>query len=270
MKNFLFNRPDVLGEIRTPVCIGPETIFRHAAKMATLEKVVSICQQLSSDSFTDTMLQAYIHGLSQFGDVWGYVDITSLLYAISELGQPENYLEIGVRRGRSSCMVAGASPSASIVGFDLWQENYASNDNPGPQFVREELKRVGHIGEVEFISGDSHQTVPEYLAANPDLTFDLITVDGDHSIEGAWDDLVNVVPRLRVGGIIVFDDIDNPYCPGLLGIWRRFMKENPVLKGQIVENPMGLGVAFAIRMYDSIESDKGNMKKSRLLWKMWR
>lgn len=270
MRNFLFDRPAVLGEARSAVCIGPDTILRHAAKVATLEKVIDICQKLSKDSFTEAMSEAYRHGISRFGDAWVYADITSLLYAVSELGQPENYLEIGVRRGRSSCIVAGASPRTKIHGVDLWQENYAGNDNPGPQFVREELKRVGHIGEAQFISGDSHKAVPQYLSANPELTFDLITVDGDHSIEGAWDDLINVVPRLRVGGVIVFDDIDNPYCPGLLGVWEQFMKRYPELKGLVVENPLGLGVAFAIRMRDSIQIEKSKRDKSRSLWQMWR
>jgi hypothetical protein len=133
-----------------------------------------------------------------------------------------------------------------------------------------ELKRVGHAGRTEFISGDSHKTVPEYLSANPDLTFDLITVDGDHSIEGAWDDLSNVVSKLRVGGIIVFDDIDNPYCPGLLDVWERFMKEHPGLKGQVIGNPLGLGVAFAIRMSKSDPAEANKSNKSRSLWQMWR
>jgi predicted O-methyltransferase YrrM len=266
MQNFLFDRADVLGDIRSPVCIGPETIVRHAVSTATLEKVIGVCGKLSSDNFTETMTEAYRLGLSRFGDAWAYADITSLLYAVAELGQPENYLEIGVRRGRSSCMVGAASPQTTIYGFDLWQENYANNENPGPEFVRGELKRVGHAGRAEFISGDSHKTMPVFLSSNPNLTFDLITVDGDHSIEGAWDDLCNVVPRLRVGGVIAFDDIDNPYCPGLMSVWERFMKTFPGLKGQVVTNPLGLGVAFAIRMSKTDIAGINKSKKSGALW----
>ena len=270
MRNFLFDRPDVLGEARSPVCIYPDTLARHAVKRSTLDNVIGVCEKLSDDAFTQTMTEAYRTGLSRFGDAWAYADITSLLYATAELGQPENYLEIGVRRGRSSCMVAAASPQTTIYGFDLWQENYASNENPGPDFVLSELQRVGHTGHTEFISGDSHKTAPDFLSANPELSFDLITVDGDHSLEGARNDLNNVVSRLRVGGVIVFDDIDNPYCPGLLGVWERFMSEHPELKGKVVENPLGLGVAFAIRMCMTNPAKNGKEKKGSSLWQMWR
>jgi predicted O-methyltransferase YrrM len=263
MERFRFKRPEVLGDIRSEVFVRPETLLRHAAAPATLHKVAGICERLSEDDFTSTMIEAYRKGLDVFGESWEYVDLTSMLHSVAELGQPENYLEIGVRRGRSTCMVASASPSTNIFAFDLWQENYAANDNPGPEFVRAELQRMGHRGRVEFVSGDSHKTIPEFLAKHPDLSFDLITVDGDHSIEGAWDDLANVVARLRVGGVIVFDDIDNPYCPGLDGVWDRFMKANPELSGLVAANPLGLGVAFAIRMWPDQSLQKAEKKGVR-------
>lgn len=270
MRNFLFDYPEVLGEARSPVCVGLDTIARCAVKKSTLESVIGVCERLTNDSFTQTMTEAYRWGLSRFGEDWAYADITSLLYAVAELGKPENYLEIGVRRGRSSCMVAAASPDTTIYGFDLWQENYANNENPGPGFVLEELKSIGHKGRVEFISGDSHKTVPEFLTKNLELTFDLITVDGDHSIDGAWDDLSNVAPRLRLGGVLVFDDIDNPYCLGLLDVWERFMKANPELNGRVINNPLGLGVAFAIRMRNPFSREMAGVKKSKSPWQVWR
>ncbi|MGH8107803.1 MAG: class I SAM-dependent methyltransferase [Arenimonas sp.] len=251
MQKFLFHKEAVLGDIRSPVYINPETLFRCAAKSETLEKVVSVCMSLSADEFTTTMVEAYRKGISNFGDSWGYVDITSLLYSVAELGQPENYLEIGVRRGRSACMVASASPDTTIYAFDMWQENYAANDNLGPDFVKSELQKIGHAGRIEFVSGDSHQTLPKFFSENPGLSFDLITVDGDHSLEGAWADLCDVVGKLRIGGVIVFDDIDNPYCPGLIDVWDRFLKAYPELHGMTVYNPLGLGVAFAIKMRDA-------------------
>jgi hypothetical protein len=42
----------------------------------------------------------------------------------------------------------------------------------------------------------------------PPESFDLITVDGDHSLIGAWQDLYDVFPHVRVGGAILFDDLE--------------------------------------------------------------
>lgn len=270
MRSFLFDRTTVLGSLRSPVFVRPPALAHRAAMRETLEKVIAVCDVLTGDDFTATMSEAYRLGLERFGDSWGYVDITSLLYAVAELGKPKNYLEIGVRRGRSACMVAAASPETAIFGFDLWQENYANNDNPGARLVASELLKVGHKGVCTFVDGDSHKTVPEFFAQNPDVKFDLITVDGDHSLTGAWDDLVTVVSRLSVGGVIVFDDIDNPYCPGLLEVWDRFMTTFPELCGQTITNPLGLGVSFAIRLSDGVATPLNSTRKRPATWLKWR
>ena len=118
-------------------------------------------------------------------------------------------------------------------------------ENPGPDFVKSELKKHGHAGEAHFIDGDSHQTVPAFFAANPDLQFDLITVDGDHSEEGALADLITVIPRLAPGGVIVFDDIAHPQHAYLLRVWQRAMKKFSFLASfEFTET--GYGVAFAV------------------------
>jgi predicted O-methyltransferase YrrM len=266
MKNFLIKNPENISREYSPVLLQPVSIAKYASRPKLIQDVIGILEKLSEDTFTNGMIETYHQGLNLLGDDWGYLDITNALYASSLLGQPENYLEIGVRRGRSVCVVAAANPTVNIYGFDLWQEGYGGNDNPGPDFVKSELERVGHNGKTEFISGDSHVTVPQFLKDRPELTFDLITVDGDHSLPGALDDLNNVVDRLRVGGVLIFDDIDNPYCPGLDEVWNRFMKAHPSLDGCIVNNPIGLGVAIAIRKRPPNFDIEGRKKQ----WLKWR
>ena len=91
--------------------------------------------------------------------------------------------------------------------WPIWIKDYAGMKNPGPEDVKELMDRFGHKGKIELISGDSTKTVPNYFNANPDKYFDLITVDGDHRIKGAKKDLKNIMPRLKIGGFLVFDDI---------------------------------------------------------------
>jgi predicted O-methyltransferase YrrM len=159
--------------------------------------------------------------------------------------RPKTYLEIGVRRGRSAAVVGATTPDCAIYGFDLWLEGYAGLENPGPEFVRGELRAAGHTGHVTLVSGDSHRTVPAFLKEHPGLFFDLMTVDGDHSLIGAARDLATVLPRLKVGGVIVFDDIVSAPC--LARVWRGFVQEDSRYRSWEYDDA-GAGVAAAIRV----------------------
>jgi predicted O-methyltransferase YrrM len=127
-------------------------------------------------------------------------------------------------------------------------KNYAGIDNPGPEFVQAELSRVGQRGRVEFINGNSHETLPRYFVEHPAKTFDLITVDGDHTNLGAAQDICDVLPRLAIGGAIVFDDVCHPKTPGLRDVWRRMVVDNPRLSSWTYDE-VGYGIGFAIRKY---------------------
>jgi predicted O-methyltransferase YrrM len=194
------------------------------------------------------LLAYYQAGIDRFGERWQYADITTTLLAVSQILKPQNYLEIGVRRGRSMAMVAAICPRCEIVGFDMWVEGYGNAANPGPDFVKKELHEVGFQGTVEFINGDSHKTVAEYFRMHPESFFDLITVDGDHSLRGASLDLKDVLPRLKVGGVIVFDDITQPRLEFLAKVWQRYVKGQPRFATWECCD-LGYGVAVGIRKY---------------------
>lgn len=237
---------DASADFYSPVLIGAETLLRAASGASTVRAALSVIERLEPDDYTRYLRDYYGEGLSRFGESWHYADICTVLSAAARLLAPTTYLEIGVRRGRSMAMVAEASPDARMVGFDMWVEGYAGMPNPGADFVRSEIARVGHRGPIDLISGDSHVTVPRFLADNPDLTFDIVTVDGDHSHDGALADLRTVIPRLSLGGVLVFDDIVHPLHPYLLDVWRTAIAEDGGLAGgEYVE--LGYGVAFAVR-----------------------
>jgi predicted O-methyltransferase YrrM len=156
-------------------------------------------------------------GRGKFGEYWRYANLLSTLWAAATCVRPKAYLEIGVHRGRSTALVGAVAPECAIYGFDLWIPDYAGMDNPGPDFVRKEIAAVGHTGQVELISGDSRQTVPAFLRQHPDLFFDMITIDGDKSIPVASADYANTLGRLKVGGIVVSDDVQ--MFPWLERVW---------------------------------------------------
>lgn len=240
-----FNSP-ALRSFYDPVMLGPSTIAAVATHPRCARQVLDIMSQLEPDDYVHYLIAYYQRGLELYGEAWRYADIATVLLAAAQLLQPHNYLEIGVRRGRSMAMMAAVRPACAMVGFDIWQPNYADMDNPGPEWVRAELGKIGHTGPLELFSGNSHETVPAYLAERPDLFFDVVTVDGDHSEEGAEQDLHDVLPRLNVGGVIVFDDICSPIHPYLGAVWRRVVATDArYLSWEFTE--LGYGIAFAVR-----------------------
>jgi predicted O-methyltransferase YrrM len=233
-------------EFFDPVILNPGTLGALAASPETLRHGLELMERLEPDSYTQYLSAYYRTGLERFGEHWRYADIITVLVAVAQCVRPQSYLEIGVRRGRSLAVVSSICPRSKIVGFDMWVPDYAGMPNPGPDFVRSELDKIGHLGDLTLITGDSHKTVPKYFEDHPEMYFDAITVDGDHSEVGAGHDLLTVIPRLKVGGVIVFDDISSPVHPYLRDVWRRIMEaDDRFLTWNYTE--LGYGVGLAIR-----------------------
>ncbi len=213
----------------------------------------------------------------------GRLDLRLAIAWLARQIEPDSYLEVGVRRGFSAAVLGAVRPDATMFGFDMWMHDYAGAPNPGPAFVRSELERVGYRGNATFIDGDSHRTLPLFFGVErypllarlrgqavraPAEDFDMILVDGDHSIEGAYRDLCDVIGHVRVGGALVFDDIapdltefddagrlaiqqelgpDPHGRGGLLGVWHAVRDEHPEFRFFEFTRDAP-GVAFAIRM----------------------
>lgn len=248
MKSFLVPPPAAVGILYSSVVVGPSSIARRALSSSTIDAVLNIVSRLSPDPYNNYLLEVYRRGLETCGADFVYADLLTVLHASAQIGQPRNYLEIGVRRGRSACVVAAGAPNVDLYAFDMWQPDYGNNANPGQSLVRAELAAFGHKGSLTFVEGNSHDTLPGFFRENASLQFDLVTVDGDHSPQGAWFDLVDVAPHVAVGGIIVFDDTANPYCPGLQGVWDRFVHSDTGLRS-FSWAETGAGVSFAVRVH---------------------
>ena len=230
------------------VLLNPQTLNEYLFGKNILQDVIYLLENLGEDIYKDYTINYYKEGIKAFGTNWKYTDIVTFLYASSKLLKPETYLEIGVRKGRSLAMVAKNCPDCQLFCFDLWQENYAGIENPGEEFVREELNKVGFKGNAHFINGDSHKTLKSFFETNRDIYFDMITVDGDHSYFGAARDLIDVLPKLKIGGILIFDDISNPRHLYLLEVWNKYVKSNERFSTYEFSE-LGYGIAYAIRQY---------------------
>ncbi len=229
-----------------PVQTGPATLLAAACDPRSIDAVSGVLALLVPDAYIDHMRRYYALGRERFGAHWRYADQLGVLHAAARLLRPRNYLEIGVFRGRSLAVVAAAAPECDVYAFDLWIAGYAGLDNAGPELVREQLRRVGHRGRCRIESGDSHETVPRFLEQQPELEFDLVTVDGDHTEDGARRDIEAVLPRVRVGGALVFDDIRHPRHPWLERVWDETVAASPSFAAASFTE-VGHGVAVALR-----------------------
>lgn len=138
-----------------PPLAGPASFLGDVSGAEPVRLALNVLDVLSPDSYLDFVTNFYKAGLTNIGPSWVYADINTVLMGLARRLSAENYLEIGVRRGRSMAMVASQVPDCRIVGFDMWVGDYAGMENPGPAHVRDELKRVGYAGSLEFVDGDS-------------------------------------------------------------------------------------------------------------------
>lgn len=258
-------------EYYSKTLLSPQIIIKHACLKKTIQDALELTEKLDPDNYTRFLEDYYKAGLENLGDDWDYADIVTVLLVVSNLIKPNNYLEIGVRRGRSLAAVVVHSPDVNIYAFDMWMDNYGKNPNPGPEFVQREMKKFSYSKHIKFINGNSHETLPKFFQENPNIEFDLITVDGDHSYEGALQDLRDVLPHLTIGGVIVFDDICHPRLPHLISAWKKAIEEDRgVMTDEYVM--LGYGVAVGVRHWEPgapnvLELDK-TLKKDRPLKKI--
>lgn len=107
--------------------------------------------------------------------------------------------EVGFNAGFSSWAFLDASPDTTVVSFDLAAYDYS---DAAEAHIDEHFP-----GRHTLIRGDSHTTIAAYAKEHPDVRFDVIFIDGDHSVEGARADLDDLRPLATADSIVIMDDI---------------------------------------------------------------
>ncbi len=125
------------------------------------------------------------------------------MYEIAQKFPEGSFVEIGSEWGRSSAIWAKAThPEAKIFAIDI-----RFDDDLG-RFYKANLDEAGLDGRVTQVAGDSKELAQSTKFRN--RKFDLIFVDGDHSEEGAYQDIVNWSVKLRKGGYLLIHDCAVP------------------------------------------------------------
>jgi predicted O-methyltransferase YrrM len=151
------------------------------------------------------------------------------------------YLEVGCRLGHSLaavCLAAGDNlKSAHAV--DAFIKDYDNEANADPEQVLSSLAdcNIKDLTRVTIHKQDSHKYLRTLARGKDKLRFNLICVDGDHTLTGARQDLEDCFVLLDVGGILVFDDVVVKGDRSLLRVWHEFLGD----KRDFVETTESLG-----------------------------
>ena len=117
-----------------------------------------------------------------------------------------NICEIGFNTGFSSLLILLSRKnikSTNLLIFDIEEHNYVK---PCINYIKNKFENNETI--INYIEGNSIITLPEYISNNPLSigSFDLIHIDGGHSIECITNDMKNANLLLKINGIIIIDD----------------------------------------------------------------
>lgn len=106
------------------------------------------------------------------------------------IGKPVTVLETGVYQGGSALWFLDTlGPQAFYIGID--------------DSVREEATDNLANRRALLLYGDSKQVLPKLH-----VTVDIAHIDGEHSYDGCFEDLVYIWSFLRSGGLLLVDDYD--------------------------------------------------------------
>ena len=103
-------------------------------------------------------------------------------------------------------------------------------------------RHLGHINKVELIKGDSVKTIPKFVEKNTHLVVSLLFLDFD-LYEPTKVALESFLPRIPKGGIIAFDELDNPRWPGETEAMLEICKKNKLRIQRLEFDPY---IGFAV------------------------
>jgi predicted O-methyltransferase YrrM len=130
-------------------------------------------------------------------------------------------IEVGRWRGGSTILLAAAlGPGGKVWSIDVGEkETRVFGDAGGLDAQTKEFcERYGL--DVELLVGDSRTIEVD----TGDV--DLVLIDGEHSYDAATNDFERFGRRVRVGGVVLFDDVgDDPIVPALRGEVDRAVEE---------------------------------------------
>jgi|TARA_R100000655_G_scaffold4586_1_gene14774 hypothetical protein len=133
-----------------------------------------------------------------------------------EMDSCKVYCETGVLYGGTIILQMMSSTPCHFIGLDLFTGYYGNSYDPHRkidltdhlEIVKDNInKNNPHNHSYELIKGDS---TDKKISNAVKQEIDYMFIDGDHSSQGVWGDFINFKDKVRKGGIIVFDNYNDP------------------------------------------------------------
>ncbi len=121
-------------------------------------------------------------------------------------------------------MGAVTNNSLKEKGFDTSYNAYDELIESIKEF--DDSRYLNQYAKVELVKGDSNVTIPKYIEDNQHLIISLLFMDFD-LYQPTKTALEHFLPRIPKGGIIAFDEINNPAWPGeTIALLEKFISLN--------------------------------------------
>lgn len=148
--------------------------------------------------------------------VWGLVDV------IRKLGPNLQGAEVGVHSGLSSyTLLSECSNIDLLIGIDHYQQ-YEDWNGTVSQATQDQLFEIIKQN-ADFIGSRFNilrATSIDAAKSIPDQSLDFVYIDGDHSTEAVYQDLIHYVPKVKSGGIVSGHDIGLVSVSSAINHWR--------------------------------------------------
>ena len=135
---------------------------------------------------------------------------------ISAILEPYNYHRriIGIDTFEGFPAVASQDGRAENARAGAFRENYDIHAELSRAIAEFDANRfISQKQKVELVKGDARQSIPQYVAEHPHLLVSLLYLDFD-IYEPTVTALQHLLPRVPKGGVIAFDEVNNPDWPG--------------------------------------------------------
>lgn len=130
---------------------------------------------------------------------------------LEHLGLKGDAVEIGIAEGRNSEVLISQPAITKLYMIDAWEHLNQAGDGGHPaewhsNNWKEAHERVEPFKEkAVFLKGMSYIMIKEV----PDDSLIFAYIDADHTFNGCFDDLINVYPKVKSGGVIACHDFFN-------------------------------------------------------------